>query len=110
MQWFRSTAIMVVLLAGLGPALAQSTTGAISPSTPPGSAPWCGDDGASGDPSMTAGAIRAAAANFHGCLENLWPQAAKRHVSRATFVDATKGLTPDLRIMDLLDSQPEFTI
>jgi membrane-bound lytic murein transglycosylase B len=58
---------------------------------------------------MTSEAIRADAANFHQCLNQLWPLAAKRHVSRATYVAATKGLTPDLRIMDLLDSQPEFT-
>jgi lytic murein transglycosylase len=58
---------------------------------------------------MTAHAIRAAAANFHDCLARLWPLAAKRHVSRATYVAATRHLTPDLRIMDLLDSQPEFT-
>jgi lytic murein transglycosylase len=58
---------------------------------------------------MTAQAIRAAAAGFHHCLENLWPQAARRHISRATFEAQTGRLTPDLRIMDLLDSQPEFT-
>ena len=34
---------------------------------------------------------------------------AKRHVSRASFDKYVRGLTPDLRIMDLLDAQPEFT-
>ena len=58
---------------------------------------------------MTAEAIRAAAANFHDCLERLWPLAARRGVSRATFDAYTAALTPDLRIMDLLDAQPEFT-
>jgi len=58
---------------------------------------------------MTADAIRAAAANFHVCLAQLWPQAAKRGISRATFLKYTAALTPDLRIMDLLDNQPEFT-
>ncbi len=58
---------------------------------------------------MTADAIRAAAANFRNCVAGLWPDAARRGVSRATFEAATRDLTPDLRIMDLLDQQPEFT-
>jgi lytic murein transglycosylase len=70
---------------------------------------WSGESGASGDPSMSAEAIRAAAANFHGCLESLWPQAARRGVTRRVFEASTASLTPDLRIMDLLDAQPEFT-
>jgi lytic murein transglycosylase len=107
------------LLAAVGGAMAQSrddrypaVTGtiprlAVVPST---SAPeWSGLSGASGDPRMSADAIRAAAANFHGCLERLWPAAARRGVSRETFTAYTARLTPDLRIMDLLDGQPEFT-
>ena len=58
---------------------------------------------------MQASAIRTAAANFHSCLESLWPLAAKRHISRASFDKYVGGLTPDLRIMDLVDAQPEFT-
>ena len=58
---------------------------------------------------MTADAIRAAAANFHACIEHMWPAAAKRGVSRQIFTAYTASLTPDLRIMDLLDNQPEFT-
>jgi lytic murein transglycosylase len=88
----------------LPPALVTGSVG--QPSAIP---PWSGTDGASGDPSMSASAIRAAAADFHGCLERLWPLAARRRVSRAAYEQATAGLTPDLRIMDLLDSQPEFT-
>jgi membrane-bound lytic murein transglycosylase B len=74
-----------------------------------GPAEWSGESGASGHPLMTADAIRAAAANFHTCLEQLWPQAERRGVSRAVFDAQTASLTPDLRIMDLLDAQPEFT-
>jgi lytic murein transglycosylase len=95
-----------MMLAGVVPAVAQTTTGAISSSNPP---PWSGESGASGDPSMTAEAIRTDAANFHHCLNRLWPLAARRHVSHATYAAATKNLTPDLRIMDLMDNQPEFT-
>lgn len=65
--------------------------------------------GSSGDPRMTAEAIRTAAANFHRCIEGLWPLAAHRHISPATFQHYTASLTPDLRIMDLVDNQPEFT-
>jgi lytic murein transglycosylase len=58
---------------------------------------------------MQADAIRAAAADFPACIERLWSDAARRGVSRESFDRHTAGLTPDLRIMDLLDSQPEFT-
>ena len=70
---------------------------------------WSGQSGGSGHPLMTAEAILAAAANFRACLEGLWPDAARRNVSRETFDAHTRELTPDLRIMDLLDAQPEFT-
>jgi membrane-bound lytic murein transglycosylase B len=72
-------------------------------------ADWSGQPGSSGHPQMTTEAILAAAANFRSCLEGLWPDAAKRGVTRATFDTYTNGLTPDLRIMDLMDTQPEFT-
>lgn len=74
-----------------------------------GTSDWSGQSGASGDPSMTADAIRAAAADFGNCVEAMWPDAARRGVSRANFERYTSGLTPDLHIMDLLDAQPEFT-
>jgi membrane-bound lytic murein transglycosylase B len=70
---------------------------------------WSGQSGSSGHPLMTAEAILAAAANFNICLEGLWPDAARRGVSRETFEVHTRNLTPDLRIMDLMDAQPEFT-
>jgi membrane-bound lytic murein transglycosylase B len=86
------------------------TTGSISASGAASLAPsWSGQDGASGDPSMAADAISAAAADFGKCLERLRPLAERHHVSRAVYDANTRGLTPDLRIMDLLDSQPEFT-
>src|SRR5688572_7637770 len=90
---------------------AQTTPPPVAPLAAPPSPPkeWTGEDGASGHPDMKASAIRAAAANFENCLEKLWPLAAKRNVLRASYDKAVKGLTPDLRIMDLMDSQPEFT-
>jgi membrane-bound lytic murein transglycosylase B len=76
---------------------------------PPGSAPWSGEDGASGHPLMTASAIREAAGNFDRCVAGMWPDAARRGITEDNFRRFTAGLTPDLRIMDLLDAQPEFT-
>ena len=70
---------------------------------------WSGQSGASGNPLMTADAIRAAAADFGDCLAGLLPLAERRGISRANFERLTAGLTPDLSIMDLLDAQPEFT-
>ena len=110
----------VLVAAAIGGAAAQTardnrypaTTGAIPPVTPSpqaGRQEWSGEAGASGHPLMTAEAIRAAAANFHGCIEHLWPAAARRGISRGVFEAQTASLTPDLRIMDLLDNQPEFT-
>src|SRR6516164_6094718 len=71
--------------------------------------PWSGEDGASGHPLMTASAIREAAANFDNCIASMWPDAARRNISQESFQRFTAGLAPDLRIMDLMDSQPEFT-
>jgi lytic murein transglycosylase len=82
---------------------------AAQPASTGGSTPWSGEDGASGHPLMTASAIREAAANFDNCVAGMWPDAARRNISQESFQRFTAGLTPDLRIMDLLDSQPEFT-
>jgi membrane-bound lytic murein transglycosylase B len=92
---------------------AGPTTPAAPMQPAPGSAsaplPWTGEDGASGHPLMTASAIGEAAANFDNCVASMWPDAARRNISQASFQRFTTGLTPDLRIMDLMDSQPEFT-
>ena len=121
MPIIRPYLIAAALLVGVsGVAAAQNThgtrytgtTGTIPPvvAAPQPPAPeWTGESGASGHPLMTADAIRAAAADFHNCLEHLWPLAARRSVSRSVFKTYTASLTPDLRIMDLLDNQPEFT-
>jgi lytic murein transglycosylase len=105
----RAIATIAISLATVLPAFGQST-GSITPGIPAyGAPPWSGESGASSHPQMAAEAIRADAANFQHCLAGLWPAAAKRHISSATFASATRELTPDLRIMDLLDNQPEFT-
>jgi lytic murein transglycosylase len=99
------TALLIVAAGGAG----AQVTGAIPPAGRAAAPSWSGQSGTSGDPRMSAAAIRADAANFHGCLEKLWPAAARRGVARRVFMRATRGLTPDLGIMDKLDSQPEFT-
>ena len=116
-----------VLLGVAGPASAQSRdtqsqglfTGSIggfrlfggppAPPAPVSKDDWSGESGSSGHPLMQADAIRAAAANFDNCLAGYWPDAARRGVTRATFETYTSGLTPDLKIMDLINAQPEFT-
>jgi membrane-bound lytic murein transglycosylase B len=120
MRLFHRCHLAVVLIVATGgAAMAQSrdarypgVTGSIPPAavaSPAGGPGWSGESGSSGDPRMTAEAIRAAAANFTGCLDRLWPLAARRGISRNVYAANTAALTPDLHIMDLLDSQPEFT-
>ena len=120
----RRAAATLLAAAFAGPTLAQDTsdnwlTRLFQPpaansvpapaAAPAGAREWSGQSGASGHPLMTAEAIRAAAAEFGDCLAGLWPLAARRGVTRETFEGYTAGLTPDLRLMDLLDAQPEFT-
>ncbi|MBK5960885.1 lytic transglycosylase [Rhodoplanes elegans] len=85
-----------------------STPGTV-PSGLPGERPWSGESGSSGHPEMTAQAIQAAAARFPACVQQMWPEAARRGVRRQNFDALTAGLTPELRLMDLMDAQPEFT-
>src|SRR5882724_9627277 len=89
-----------------GPKSAPSPQASGPDGAPP---PWSGEDGASGHPLMTASAIREAAANFPNCVAGMWPDAARRGITQPNFERFTAGLEPDLRIMDLMDSQPEFT-
>ncbi|HXX25293.1 MAG TPA: lytic murein transglycosylase [Pseudolabrys sp.] len=110
----KSPLIAAIMLATGGVASAQSNlidfpTGAISSAPRSGERSWSGEGGGSGDPRMSPQAIRTAAADFHQCLERMWPLAARRQVTRQTYVHYTASLTPDLQIMDLLDNQPEFT-
>ena len=90
----------------------QASPSPQQPAGPPGSSaalPWSGEDGASGHPLMTAAAIREAAAGFDACVAAMWPDAARRNISQESFQRFTAGLSPDLRIMDLMDAQPEFS-
>jgi len=88
----------------------SSTPAAPAPSSG-GSAPkeWSGEDGASGHPLMAASAIRQSAANFSNCIAGFEGDAVRRGIQAENFRRFTAGLTPDLRIMDFVDAQPEFT-
>jgi membrane-bound lytic murein transglycosylase B len=88
--------------------LFQPPAAAPVPGPGEGEAQWSGQSGASGDPRMTADAIRAAAADFPNCIAGLWPLAERRGISSAAYRHFTAGLVPDLSIMDKLDAQPEF--
>ena len=85
------------------------TTGSISGAGSSASSGWTGQPGASGHPDMTSDAIMAAVANFPNCIAGMWPDAAKRGISRAAFDQFAAGLEPDVKIMDFVDAQPEFT-
>jgi len=50
----------------------------------------------------------ASADEFGDCLQALWPVAAQKGVRAETFAKVTDGLLPDMKVLDLLDSQPEF--
>jgi peptidoglycan lytic transglycosylase B len=85
------------------------TTGSLSQTPSSSTRGSRGQTSAPSHPTMADGAIRTAAANFPACIAGLWPEAARRGISRASFETHTAQLTPDLRIMERLDRQPEFT-
>jgi lytic murein transglycosylase len=115
MRSFRHTAAALLPLALLSgaaqaqddryPQLAVPITGSIGTQ----SDTWSGEPGASGHPLMMPDAILAAVADFKNCLERMWPDAARRGITRASFEAFTAGLEPDVKIMDFVDAQPEFT-
>ncbi|HEX8166776.1 MAG TPA: lytic murein transglycosylase [Beijerinckiaceae bacterium] len=50
----------------------------------------------------------AAQSDFRSCLAGLKGQAAAKGVSGETYEAATAGVQPDLKILELMDNQPEF--
>jgi membrane-bound lytic murein transglycosylase B len=124
--WGAAGAVVAVISSGSAmaqsqddrfPSLFQGVTGSIgslfggarAAAAPVSKNDWSGQSGSSGHPLMEASAIRVAAADFPNCIAGMWPAAARRGVTRATFETYTAGLTPDLKIMDFVDAQPEFT-
>src|SRR5215210_9172831 len=108
-----SVLLPVALLAGAAqaqddryPQLVPVITGSIGA---PSDNKWSGEPGASGHPLMMPDAILAAVADFKNCVERIWPEAARRGISRASFDRFTADLEADVKIMDYVDAQPEFT-
>lgn len=110
------TRVLVPLVVFAAPAAAQDdrypgqsniTTGSIPNATQ--SDQWSGQPGASGHPLMQPDAILAAVADFKNCIERMWPAAARRGISRESFDRYAAPLEPDVKIMDFVDAQPEFT-
>ncbi len=48
------------------------------------------------------------APNFHAFLEQLWPEASAKGITRATFDAAFAGITPDPRVIAATRRQPEY--
>lgn len=57
---------------------------------------------------LPATADSARAESFDGFIAALWPDAKKHGVSRATFDNALKGVSPDAEVLGLTKRQPEY--
>jgi lytic murein transglycosylase len=57
---------------------------------------------------LAAATPASAQADFGSCLASLRSQAAAKGVSGQAFDVATRGVTPDLSILELMNNQPEF--
>ncbi|TCT05117.1 lytic murein transglycosylase [Aquabacter spiritensis] len=100
---FAALAFGLMVAMGAAQAQAQVTGSIFDPPDPPAAAPR------NSHPLMAPQAIAAAEANFGACVANMWPLAQAKGVSRRGFEHYTAGLEPDMKIMDFLDSQPEFS-
>lgn len=92
------------LLLGAGCAAAQVTGSVSEPPTNPQPAP-----SRAMNPLMTPQALAQAEANFSTCIAGMYPLAAAKGISQRSYERLTAGLTPDMKIMDFLDTQPEFS-
>lgn len=57
---------------------------------------------------LAAASAPAAAQSFDGCLAGLRAQSAAAGISAAVFDAQTRGLQPDMSVIDLMNKQPEF--
>ena len=89
------------------PARAQAqTTGSIFGFPPLGQqAPAAGG----GHPLMTPQALAQAQANFPQCIASMWPLAQAKGVSQRTFERYTAQLEPQMKLMEFMEAQPEFS-
>lgn len=57
---------------------------------------------------LAAATPASAQADFNSCLSGLRAQAAAKGISSRAFDAATRGIAPDFKILELMQSQPEF--
>lgn len=57
---------------------------------------------------LVAASPALAQSDFRACLAGLRPSITSQGVSAATFDAATRGLEPDMKVLDFLNDQPEF--
>ena len=57
---------------------------------------------------LVAAVPAVALADTRACLSGLRSEAASKGISAETFDTATRGFEPDLKILELMDNQPEF--
>lgn len=55
-------------------------------------------------------AVPALAIRIRSLAETLWPEAETQQIARSTFDAALAGLSPDNSVLELVASQPEYTI
>lgn len=60
-------------------------------------------------PAMQPQAIAQDAGNFRQCIASLGSQAQARGIAPAIYARETRELEPDMKILELMDRQPEFT-
>ncbi len=96
-----ATLLLGSSLALLGSGLAGSATAQPARPDPTGSR---ADPAASGGP----GIAEASVSRLRACLDGLADDAGRAKVSGGTWAQATDGLQPLPRVLELLDNQPEF--
>ncbi|WP_245263256.1 lytic murein transglycosylase [Azorhizobium doebereinerae] len=107
--WAAAFAVAASVFA-IVPAGAQAqTTGSIFQGFQPFQAPQPAAPERAGHPLMQPEAIAQAQANFPNCIAAMQPLAQAKGVSPASYARLTAGLEPDMKIMDFMDSQPEFS-
>jgi lytic murein transglycosylase len=104
---------LALLAALLVPVVAQAqgtSKAAVSPSVqrPPAAAQSQGTQPGTSQPSTQGTAPAQVPPAFAAFLQELWPDARAKGVTRATFDLAFAGVTPDPRIMPITQRQPEF--
>ena len=93
----------------LPPLPVPSTTGTLPPTPAASTREWSGESGSSGHPLMTRGRDPRSRRQFRRLPRGPLAAGAAPRRFAGIFDTHTRGLTPDLRIMDLMDAQPEFT-